>query len=80
MPLGYQKDVVSESFRRKKVCPNCGNDDFHIAESKFSWLTGQTNICNKCGYKFKKPELEKVRHKEKHIKENKYHHKHHRHR
>ena len=76
MPHTFKKDIVSESFRRKKVCPNCGYDDFHVVGSKLSWFIGQTNVCTKCGFKFKKPELEKVKHKEKHIKENKNHHSH----
>ena len=77
MPRSYKKkDIVSESLNRKKVCPNCGHDDFSVVESNLSWLTGQQSVCAKCGYKFKNAALVKVHHKEKHITENTHHQKH----
>jgi len=58
--LSKKGKVVSQSQRTKKLCPKCGHDDFHVIESRFSWLFGERFRCSKCGGTFKQANLVKV--------------------
>jgi len=62
---GFSKKgkVVSQSLRTKKLCPKCGHDDFHVTESRFSWLFGERFRCAKCGGTFKEANLVRVHEK-----------------
>jgi len=48
-----------------RVCPNCGSTHFRITPTRLSWVFGQKNKCDDCGFIFKQPwtEIEKQKQK-----------------
>jgi len=38
----------------QKVCPKCDCHNFHTQPRAMDWLLGQSFICERCGYRFRK--------------------------